>query len=74
MKQTGVLFLHLGEFIFVADDEAPAERVWADEKIAVAELAKEGWMITSEPALIEPDLPENADRNIVGYRLERSIQ
>ncbi len=42
VKQTGILFLHLGEFIFVADDEDPVERVWADEKTAVAELAREG--------------------------------
>ena len=74
MKQTGVLFLHLGEFIFIADDDNPAQRVWADESIAVAELTKEGWMITSGPVLIEPDLPGNAGRNAIGYRLERSIQ
>jgi hypothetical protein len=60
------LFLHLGEFIFIANDEDPVERVLAMENVAIAELAKESWMITSNPALIEPNLTGNVG-NIIGY-------
>ena len=63
-----------GKFIFLADDDDPAERVWADEKSALAELQAEGWEVTSGPARVEPDLPGMAGRNVVGYRMERSIQ
>ncbi len=74
VRQLGILFLHLGEYVFIPDDDDTVERVWADENTAVAELEKEGWKITSEPALIEPDLPGNEERNIAGFSLERSIQ
>jgi hypothetical protein len=74
VKQLGILSLHLGEFVFLADDDEHSERVWADEASALADLRKEEWEITSGPAQIKPDLPEKAGRNIVGYRLERSVQ
>jgi hypothetical protein len=49
VKQLGILFLHLGEFVFLADDDDPTERVWTDEANALADLRKEGWEITSGP-------------------------
>ena len=55
MKQLGILFLHLGEFIFLADDDDPTERAWADEASALADLRIEGWEITSGPARVEPN-------------------
>jgi hypothetical protein len=70
-SQGRLLFLHLGEFVFLADNDDPVERVWADEKSALAELAAEGWEVTSGQA---PDLQEVAGRNVVGYRMQRSCQ
>jgi hypothetical protein len=74
VRQTGVLFLHLGELVFVADDDDPAERVWRDEKTALAELESEGWRVTKGAAPIEPDLPGVSEHKIVGYQLERRLQ
>jgi hypothetical protein len=73
LKQTGILFLYFGEFVFVVDDDE-SERVWRDEQSAIADLAQEGWKIARGPARIEPDLPGIEERNLVGYLMERTTQ
>jgi hypothetical protein len=74
VEQIGVLARHLGEWIFVIDDDDTPERCWPTEEAALAELLAEGWRIAEGPGRVEPDVPAFAERNIVGYKLVRSIQ
>jgi hypothetical protein len=73
VKQTGILFYYLDEFVFLVDGDE-SEGVWPDEESAIADLGREGWKIVRGPARIEPDLPGVAERYLVGYLMERTTQ